>query len=503
MRKLKYLSAALLTAIALTACEDDLAVINPDPGQPSTAPDETAESTGRLSLASDPATKYSIMSFHKVGSEKLYVELNSPATEDITYTISIVDAPIEYNTISLKQYFHNIYPITIANNATEYATIDNNIVTIPKGALKSSEAVFKIDVSDKFYNGSNAIFLEAKGTDDSKYNLVILAYQDTDPKADISKKGCTIFSYIDTEVVNPLIANYINFNLESYTDAYESFNNMPLVDVVNLRKAQLKFNNSSGNVEVRCTADQLYVLKHYREMIQPLQSASKKVCLTIEGGGDGYGFANIPEDQIYDVALQIKTLIDAYNLDGINLRDENVNYGKPETPEINPTSYPKIIKTLRQLMPDKLITIADDGGTVSLMSTPVDGIIVGELIDYVLNVKFNTVNNPWNDSERKPIAGLTKDKYAVIAIKFAPLSVEEQMEFEENTLFELMDLTLGEGMNTLGVIDNIPYYDYNQEMILDNVIMYLTVPIYGLDDAMALTNVNEIYTSYYAFKKDW
>lgn len=503
MIKLKTLSLIMLSAIALNACEDDTTIINPDPGHPSTLPDETAGATGRLSLASDPATKYSIFPFHKIGSEKLYVELNSPATEDITYTISIVEAPEEYNTISLKQYYHNIYPIDIPENATEFATIDNNVVTIPKGALKSSEAVFKIDVSDIFFNGEKAIFLEAKGNDGSEYSLVILAYQNTDPKADISKKGCTIFSYIDTEMVNPLIANYINFNLESYTDSYESFNNMPLVDVVNMRKAQLKFNNSTGNVEVRCTADQLYVLKHYREMIQPLQIAGKKVCLTIEGGGDGYGFANIPEEQISDVALQIKTLIDVYNLDGVNLRDENVNYGKSETPEINPASYPKIIKTLRQLIPDKLITIADDGGTVSLMGSPVDGIIVGELIDYVLNVKFNTVNNPWNDSERKPIAGLTKDKYALTAIKFAPLSTEEQMEFEENTLFELMDITLGEGMNTLGVIDNIPYYDYNQEMLLDNVIIYLTVPIYGFDDAMALTNVNTIYTSYYAFKKDW
>ena len=54
---------------------------------------------------------------------------------------------------------------------------------------------------------------------------------------------------------------------------------------------------------------------------------------------------------------QVKTVIEQYELDGVNLWDRNSGYGKEGMPAVNTTSYPKLIKALREHLARKILTV--------------------------------------------------------------------------------------------------------------------------------------------------
>ena len=100
----------------------------------------------------------------------------------------------------------------------------------------------------------------------------------------------------------------------------------------------------------------------------PIQAPGIKVCLTLKGGGQGIGFCNLNEQQCESLVSQTQILIEQYGLDGVCLWDEESNYGSnPALPNVDPASYPRFIKALREAMPDKLITLVDIGEPLSLI----------------------------------------------------------------------------------------------------------------------------------------
>ena len=88
-----------------------------------------------------------------------------------------------------------------------------------------------------------------------------------------------------------------------------------------------------------------------------------KVCLSIEGGGTGIGFANLTDVTNADFVAQVQVAVKMYQLDGVHLRDEGAGYDKTGAPELDETSYPKLVKALREAMPDIMLdSCKNDGG---------------------------------------------------------------------------------------------------------------------------------------------
>ena len=132
-------------------------------------------------------------------------------------------------------------------------------------------------------------------------------------------------------------------------------------------------------------SDMTYVLSQSTKYIRPLQEHGRKVCISIEGGGTGLGFCNLTDTQIEDFAAQVKTVIEQYGLDGVNLWDRNSGYGKEGMPAVNTTSYPKLIKALREALgTEKLLTLTVyEEPTATFWNTEATGgIAVGDYIDY-------------------------------------------------------------------------------------------------------------------------
>lgn len=503
----------MLTAIAaltLPACEDDDAIINPDPGRPSTEENVSNPKIGQLALASNPSTEFVPLYFCNNASDQLYIKLMEPSKEDVSYTIAIDRTyDFEKNIDYIKSKFNNVF---VEPAAQLYDLIDIPVtnVEIKKGETVSTSTDLVISINSFCVNC--VIPIVAKGDNGTEFRLFVMLTNFQNPIENREDKGLTVFAFIDTEEMNPLVARTLYYDLTYYKsrrDRTKIFLNMPLIDVVNLQKAQLKYNKMSNNVDVTCTADQLHVLKNGANMIKPLQNMGIKVCLTVQGGGDGYGFANLADDQIANVSFQIATLVETFHLDGVNLRDEGVNYEADGAPSKNSGSYPKLIKSLRSIMPDKLITLADDAGSIATMDTTVDGVEVGSLVDFVLNVKFGQYNNPWDDPERTPIAGLPKNRYALSSFRVEknPTSEDDMIKREE-TDEKIFTTCIADGFDKCAVLANIPYYDYNEEMILDVAVGRLLRGLYDNNGgAYPRYGANYIYNNeyacYYAFRKDW
>lgn len=241
--------------------------------------------------------------------------------------------------------------------------------------------------------------------------------------------------YINTNDFQPLLAqDYImRKKLARGTTVawYDAVGN-----IINLRTVMLDYDAATGRALLNLGNDMRYVLDHAVKYIRPLQEHGSKVCISIEGSGKGLGFCNLTDGQIVDFVAQVKTAVEEFGIDGINLWDRSAGYGKEGMPAVNTTSYPKLIKALREALgSEKLLTVTVYGEPTSTFwdTEATGGIAVGDYIDYAWsgynsdNSKAPELLDPWNpDLEyvsahtQKPIANLPKERYGCINFPIYP-----------------------------------------------------------------------------------
>lgn len=233
--------------------------------------------------------------------------------------------------------------------------------------------------------------------------------------------------YVNTSTYQPLIADMYGIRRGNQTDHTAALYNIG--NIVNLRIVTVDYNPTSGRALLNLSNDMRDVLEQVDKFIRPLQDHGRKVCLCIEGGGKGLGFCNLTDVQITDFTQQVKNVINLYRLDGVNLRDEGSAYGKKGMPAMNTTSYPKLIKALRDALPGKMLTLVDKDEPTEYFYD-IDrcgGIEVGKYIDYAWHTyaKGNEIvqiiepwesTHPYSEYTRKPIAGLTPERYGSLVL---------------------------------------------------------------------------------------
>lgn len=114
------------------------------------------------------------------------------------------------------------------------------------------------------------------------------------------------------------------------------------------------------------------ILANPDKYIRPLQAKGIKVTMSILGDHTGLGVANMTNDQADNFAQQLADAVAQFGLDGIDFDDEYAEYNTRGYPDVNNTSYSRVITKLRELMPaDKIITVFDWGYTYTLSSTAI------------------------------------------------------------------------------------------------------------------------------------
>ena len=304
-------------------------------------------------------------------------------------------------------------------------------------------------------------------------------------------------------------------------------------NIVNLRTVQVGYDAATSRALLNLGSDMTYVLSQSTKYIRPLQEHGRKVCISIEGGGTGLGFCNLTDTQIEDFAAQVKTVIEQYGLDGVNLWDRNSGYGKEGMPAVNTTSYPKLIKALREALgTEKLLTLTVyEEPTATFWNTEATGgIAVGDYIDYAWS-GYNSESeapqllDPWHPEQeyvsaytQKPIANLPKERYGCVNFPIYPAARTEEEAMMQEPGF-LIDWILADYRpNNIIVFDDLrAHLQDNYETAWDgtfamhctfmdpenNLILGSRKGYNYLFDKNRLSNISEGIYNYGKWLKDW
>ena len=480
--KTKYITTIILPMLALcaaglTACEEES--IGLDAG---TLQDEESFALIRSAMRSDHSfsgiTKVDLFAAEEgedpetVLIDELFLTLDKPATGDVTAEITIGDtfteeylAEVERRNAQVKAY--NNYMQKFGSSklplfdtallTTGNLQIDNTTLTITAGKTVSENVQVKVTGKDLDPDTIYSLPLEIRQTDASgavrthrqqyiiyiNQEKVTIDHYEFPPMKDIELDSdlFTVF-YVNVEEWSPLAANilaYIKRNKENGSFTYKTIGN-----IINLRPSTVGYDQLTGRCLFSLSPDLRYVLENSARYIRPIQNMGRKVCVCIQGGGKGLGFCNMTDTQIADFSAQVKEVVELYGLDGINLRDEGSGYGKEGMPPMNTTSYPKLIKSLREAMPDKLLTLVDKEEPTEYFHDVAlcGGIEVGRYIDYAWHgyAKENEMiqivepwemDQPYSEYARQPIAGLSPERYGSIAIPSQLIEGEGILTYEE------------------------------------------------------------------------
>lgn len=526
-----------------SACEEDAALLNPDVSHgKSTVTEESVTKLGSLNSVTLPNCEIVEL---RIGDPRLegreeddlgiedevYVVLTQPAEKDITLKIAMDEQYAEPgDNGSESQYSHDyvsafleVHNLIAVSNTMNNKSLGNELLI-----ADGKEAIIKIKAGE-CQSEKVKLFFKRENLQNGRASLFPVCATDVDtdeiygkidylinPQEETVRDGkkFTVVAYVDTEVMNPMIADqFIMEEKKMYYNPYrtERYLYCPAIDITNVRTAFLKSIN--GRAMLTYTKDMEYVLKNANRYIYPLQKNGMKVCLTIKGGGTGLGFANLSPEQISDFAAQIQTAVSLYDLDGINLWDEGADYGKEGMPSPNNTSYAKLIKALKSAMPDKLLTLVDTRETTEMLCEEQAGIRVGDYLDYAWSSISDVLNPYASDANLRPLAGVPMEKYASFFVpEFERLSEEEMAILDEKLMI------FYDGMTTVGrnvfVLGDLPYMDYGTEGVWVGVFSYIQMFLFDMNMDPEIVGdgsygwISEFYTSriaadYYMYRKDW
>lgn len=381
-------------------------------------------------------------------TESIYAVINRPSSFEQTVVVDADPSLLEmYSEATGIEY--ELFPATFYN-------LENGGTFKIKTKEKYSEP-FHIEISTLNHLGNMLkpgryllpIVAIASAQEMSKeviyYDITVREPYEGDGKLYDGKEIFFVF-YLNTAQYDPRLASDYYMTIVdiigSKPEQYVAIGNL-----VNLRGTTVGYDASSGRALFNLGADMKYILGQYSKYITPLQEEGRKVCLSIEGSNTGMGFCNMTDVQIKDFVEQVKLIFDSYPLDGINLWDRNSGYTKSIEngfPEMNTTSYPKVIKALKEMLgPDRLLTLTDyeDPTEYFWNDAATGGIKVGEYLDYAWSGYCNAsegiqVIDPWHQNSagvstlypRNPISGLNAEKYGCVNIPWSPAHITDEWD---------------------------------------------------------------------------
>ena len=464
-------------------------------------------------------------------ADQVYYRLNTATSQPVTVTVaadlSLVDTYNEANQTSLQPL--PATAVTVGNGGT---------LTVAAGSTVSDPLEVAFTAAG-LAPGTYLLPLALQGGDTAGealyYNITVrkfdenLFQQGNDFfEIPLDTEWTTVF-YVNTSEVQAQYADYVAWEKEDMMTS-ETVYRASLGNIIVLRIAHVDYDATSQRVLFAPTSDLFYTLEHSDKYIAQMKDKGRKICVCIEGAGKGIGFCNMTDAQIADFVSQVKAFVDTYDLDGINLWDRGAGYGKEGMPAMNTTSYPKLIKAMRETLgKDRLLTVVDyEEPTEYFWDTEATGgIAVGDYIDYawhgyVSEDESIAFINPYNagtsytqNYTRKPFAGLDESQYGNVNVPFygtrSDLYVDMNLDLwainaimwnieRRNNLIVFNDLTLPKALDAeSGCIDMIGNfymylaYDENFEAQFSYNCMQRIPGIYRHD-------VNK---SYDTFAKDW
>lgn len=207
-------------------------------------------------------------------------------------------------------------------------------------------------------------------------------------------KTTKVITTIETNKVNPL--NVGEYYLCDSTQQKERF-----FDIVVLYASDINYIN--GKVGLYHNPFQNNVLNATDSIIRPLQKKGIKILLGLRGSNATVGFSNMYNSQIEDFSQLVAKAINTYGLDGVDFDDEFTHYESiTSQPKASAALFGSLIRRIRQLLPDKLISVYRYGGGYTYVDQE-----TMDIIDYL--------RPPSGFNQTLP-QGLTIEKWANLSI---------------------------------------------------------------------------------------
>lgn len=278
---------------------------------------------------------------------------------------------------------------------------DDGQVLIAPGDIKSYPLNIQITPTQELPKGTYLLPIRMKmKTDGVKlsssddHRIFVVKCLGNTPSTD-KGKGIVTICYVECNNFNPLNAGeWILKNSKK-----------PLIDIVNLFAANINFNKETGKVFVKLNKNIQYILNNRDKYIKPLQDKGIKVCLSILGDHDGSGVANLTDEDARYFAAELKAVVDAYGLDGVDFDDEWSDYHKYTLPGFakrGPYPYARLCYETKRAMPDKLCTVYYIGAVIPDASQDangfdmqIDGMDPGDFIDYSYYAQYGAWSDSW------------------------------------------------------------------------------------------------------------
>lgn len=480
---IRSLLFALPFAVLLSACSEEFIAL-----ETGKLPDETSFAAVKSSMRSGHSfsgvTIIDIFAQEKDEEpqttviDELVLTLNKPASKDLTAEIVIGSefsaeyrAEVERRNQQAYAYWRKLsgnFPKTEYKSdffPTANLQMSAETITVKAGKTDSDKIVIKLSNKELDPETIYSLPLTIVLSDDNgtvikseyiisvdKLSVTADSWQiETKEKIEMNPELFTVL-YLNVEEYQPQAANVLAYMRTHMDEGYIQKHYTLAGNIVNLRPSTVGYVPESQRVIFSLSPDLNYVLENSARYIRPLQAAGRKVCICIQGGGKGIGFCNMSDAQIEDFTAQVKNVVESYGIDGINLRDEGSGYGKEGFPAMNTTSYPKLIKSLREALPDKLLTLVDKEEPTEYFhdATLCGGVEVGKYIDYAWHgyaeenqflqiIEPWEKENPYSSFKRKPIAGLSQDRYGSIVVPRTSagsgMSFEEEQQQSLNVFF--------------------------------------------------------------------
>lgn len=369
-------------------------------------------------------------------ADQVYYRLNTTTSQPVTISVS--------PDLSLVGTYNDANQTKLQPLPAENVSIGNGgALTVAAGSAVSDplEVTFSADgLAPGAYLLPLALQTDADATEVQAlyYGIIVREFDenllqqgDDFFEIPLDTEWTTVF-YVNTSEVQAHYADYVAWEKQDMT-TFESVYRASLGNIIVLRIAQVDYDAASQRVIFAPSSDLFYTLEHADKYIAQMKDKGRKICVCIEGAGKGIGFCNMTDAQIADFVAQVKVFVETYDLDGVNLWDRGTGYGKEGMPAMNTTSYPKLIKAMREALgKDRLLTVVDyEEPTEYFHDTEVTGgIAVGDYIDYAWHGYVSEDEpiafiNPYNagtsytqNYTRKPFAGLPEAKYGNVNVPF-------------------------------------------------------------------------------------
>ena len=184
----------------------------------------------------------------------------------------------------------------------------------------------------------------------------------------------------------------------------------PVFDIVILFAANMNYDAKKGKRYLSFNDKLQPILKDPDKYIKPLKDRGIKVIVDILPNHQGVGYLNFQNyEEALEFARECKQYADKYGFDGYDIDEEYAGYGKVEDkPYVGDESILWFMRAMKEVMPNKLLTLYDYGHGLYGSTTDDQGKEAKDYIDY-------SWANYWE--QHGSYIGVPKEKYGQYSIE--------------------------------------------------------------------------------------